>query len=93
MEMSKEAVIYKYPMKITDRQTVELGLGDKPLSVQFQNGKLVMWAMHYPNDLPKLRNFAIYGTGHKITHECGGYIGTAQQPINGLVWHVFEVWA
>lgn len=90
--MSKEAVIYKYPLAITDRQTVELGLGDKPLSVQFQNGELVMWALHHPNDLKQTRTYAIYGTGHPVTHKSGNYVGTVQQPINGLVWHVFEVW-
>lgn len=84
-------VIYKHILQITDRQTLELGANDEPLSVQFQGGNLCLWVLHDTNEPKVPREFAIYGTGHPVEQAAGDYLGTVQQPSVPLVWHVFEV--
>lgn len=80
--------IYKYPLKITDRQTVNMPFGAAPVSVGEQGGQLVVWAKVNTNHSCEPLSFRVCGTGHPVLDdETAVYIGTVQME-NGLVWHV-----
>lgn len=79
--------IHKYPLKVADTQKLQLPWKAQVLSVQFQAGELMMWALVTP-DAPKVeRTIHTYGTGHQVPVDPGTHIGTVQQ--GGLVWHLF----
>lgn len=97
--------IYKYPLAITDTQTIDLPLESKILSVGYQGGdELVLWALVYPGHRPFPKTFRIIGTGHPIRDpDSLRYIGTVQMKSDPMddgqgnissgqiyVWHVFE---
>jgi hypothetical protein len=84
--------IYKYPLSITDYQTVKMPVRSKILTVQVQSGHLFLWAMinscegnmaEYP--------VWIFGTGHEITEPEATirYVSTVQFDSGHLVFHVF----
>lgn len=86
--------IYKYELEIKDEQSIELPIEHKILTVQTQNGKIVLWAVvdtFYEENTK--RNFKIFGTGNRADELelfLGGdmeYISTVQ--LNGFVWHIF----
>ena len=83
--------IWKWELKITDLQTVDMPRDAKIMSVQMQSGKLCLWAMCWPINPTRPRNIAIYGTGNPVPNDPGEYIGTAQQHDGALVWHVFDL--
>jgi hypothetical protein len=82
--------IWKFELRITDEQTVEMPALATLLSVAVQGNSLCLWALVNP-DLPKCDyTFAIYGTGHPVPGGAanpGLFIGTALMPL--LAWHVF----
>jgi hypothetical protein len=82
-------VIYKYPLKVTDYQTVVMPGGATILAAQVQDGRLCLWAMVDPHQPDVERRIRIVGTGNPFedSDRCR-YIGTAQD--GPLVWHVFE---
>lgn len=84
--------IYKYPLQITDLQTLWLPAGAEVLTVQVQRDEVYLWAI-VNLDLPPTdeRVFETIGTGGPVVS--GGdirrrYIATVQQ--SPFVWHVFE---
>ena len=83
--------IYKYELDLTHKQTLELPQGAQILTIQLQDGKIVLWAL--VDDKCKLikgnRFIECYYTGKEIeiSHELT-YISTIQY--NGLVYHFFE---
>jgi len=81
-------VIYKYELLIADNQKVELSEDFEILTVQNQDGKLVMWVLIDP-DMPECKvNVNIIGTGNPIYNSSvGEYISTVQMGM--FVWHVF----
>jgi hypothetical protein len=80
--------IFKYPLRVTDHQSVPLPLGARILSVQFQDIWLSLWAAVDPKEaLTEARHIRIYGTGHELDSS-GRFITTVQQ--GSLVWHIFE---
>lgn len=81
--------IWKYELRITDVQSVDLPGGSTPLSVGEQNGRLVLWAVVEPEARRWPYSIRIVGTGNPFpdANECY-LIGTVQMS-NGLVWHVF----
>lgn len=82
--------IFKYPLEITDEQHVEMPFGASLLTAQFQGDDLVVWALVDAEEQEtKKKRFRIYGTGHPIEGLPGSYLATAQEPMRGLVWHVF----
>lgn len=85
--------IWKYELKITDTQLLEIPKDAEILSVQFQLGILCLWVLVNPkNDLEE-RTIEVFGTGHNVQCDMGierKYIGTVQDPAMDLVWHVFE---
>lgn len=83
--------IFKYPLVITDRQTVQIPKSAKILSVQYQQSTLCMWALVDTAEPLEFRTICIFGTGHEIKNTAFlKYIATVQAPTANLVWHVFE---
>lgn len=81
--------IHKFPLKITDLQSVTMPKGALILDAQFQNGTLCLWAEVDPNETFRpARRFEIIGTGNPIPDGSRIHIATVQEA--GFVWHVFE---
>ena len=84
--------IYKYPMVITDKQTILMPKDAVILDIQIQDQQLVLWAIVNPGNEIEIRHFNIYGTGHEIDSEVSKqYIGTYKLFNGDLVFHVFEI--
>lgn len=91
--------IYKYQLKQTDIQSLELPASATILTVQHQPSYgLVLWAIVDPDKETESRRIAIFGTGnpfgvHPFTEISNAfkfvYISTVQMP-GGLAWHIFE---
>ena len=86
--------IFKYEMPITDNPLVEMPEGAKVLSFNTQNGVPCIWALVDPAAKKVVREFYIYGTGHKIYTDnrqiLPDYIGTIVTMGGALVWHLFQ---
>jgi hypothetical protein len=85
--------IFKYPLEITDEQEVMMPKWCTPLSVQMQNGQLVMWAL-VDTEQPIVRAYVrVYGTGNPLpdefyaNREYNHFVGTFQH--GQFVGHVF----
>lgn len=81
--------IFKYELAHTDVHIKHLPCDCTILSVQEQNGALVMWAEVDPDSEYIRMNIYIVGTGNPMPEGANTYIGTVQMS-NGLVWHVFS---
>ena len=80
--------IWKFPLKITDHQSIKMPQGPRLLTVQIQDGVPMLWAMVDTNTgITWDIEIRIYGTGNPGPNEAENYIATFQQ--DGLVWHVF----
>lgn len=86
-------VIYKYPLRVTQTQELQLPYGAEVLCCQTQGDEPCLWALVDADAEPAVkRTFRIYGKGHEIQEEGHlRYVGTFQQLEGALVWHVFEV--
>lgn len=89
--MSK--VIFKYPLKVTDRQSINIPEGSKIISCQFQFGTLCLWAIVDPEMKPEVRHIEIYGTGNptELLMDNYKFIATVQAYRGELIYHVFEL--
>lgn len=84
--------IYKYPLALEDKQTIEMPIGSQILCVQTQFNQPYIWAMVNPNLPPIGVKIEIYGTGESITNPFPSYlkyIGTFQINNGHEVYHVF----
>lgn len=82
--------IFKYPLRITDIQTVPMPEGAETLSVQMQNEFPCIWARVDDSHASVERTVVIVGTGHPCPGDDDAhYVGTVQQFGGSLVWHVF----
>lgn len=82
--------IFKYPLKVTDIQSVSLPVAHQILSVQVQRGEVCLWARVWEDTplMPKL--IYIYGTGHPVEDRIPmDFMGTIQMRDGALVFHVF----
>jgi hypothetical protein len=82
--------IWKFPLLVTDLQSVALPAGAKLLSVQAQGDMPQLWALVDEMAAIEHRTFATYGTGDPIPSDPGAYVGTYQIRGGTLVLHVFE---
>lgn len=96
--------IYKYALKFEyqnsalgklavwdNEQTLDLPVGANPLSAQFQNGALCLWAEVNENETETEKiHFEIVGTGHPLSDSIKRHLGTVQD--GNLVFHIFEVY-
>lgn len=80
--------IYKYPIKIVDKQVIEMPIGANILSIQMQNGIATIWAIVSTKECFTPVKIRIFATGEEIpSGSVLRYIGTIQDEI--YVWHVF----
>lgn len=85
--------IWKFPLEITDQQTIEMPRAARILNVQAQGNILTLWALVSPDAEKVRRQISVYGTGDEIdafVAEFATYVGTAQTHSGALVWHVFD---
>lgn len=82
--------IYKYPIKIEEKQEIEIPFGAMILSVQLQNGNPYLWAKVETGNSNATRIIYVFGTSQPIEIKGGAirYIDTLQTGV--YVWHVFE---
>jgi len=85
--------IYKYQLKITDTQYVEIEGFNGFLKVAEQNGGLCLWCIVNKEDKSiYTAEINIVGTGNPIPHKTkiheGGYFDSVLMS-SGLVWHIF----
>jgi hypothetical protein len=89
------AVIWKYPLQITDVQVISVPEGSIPLTAQIQDGTLCIWVKVEDPDAHKvLQTIHVYGTGNPLPEpKWRVYVGSVQEKIRGLsaVWHVYWV--
>lgn len=83
--------IYKYPLKIIDRQNIMMPEGAQILTVQMQGGTPCLWALVDPEVSSIPETFFLRGTGHSSEGEGEArYISTFQMNEGALVFHVFH---
>lgn len=80
--------IFKYPLAVTDRQTVDSFEGWKPLAVQLQYGTPFLWAEVDDEARPAVYRVFVHGTGHEVDRDARDYLGTFQ--IEHLVFHAYS---
>lgn len=85
--------IYKYPLRITDHQSIKLPKGYEILSIGLQDEQAFIWCL-INKDEKEIEevDFEIFGTGHDISTENvmqRDFIGTYFFK-NGLVFHLFK---
>jgi len=81
--------IFKYPIPVNDRITIEMPKGSVILTVQMQKSEPQLWAL-VDIDSPKIeRYFYLFGTGMEV-REGLVYCGSFQMLGGDLVFHLFE---
>lgn len=82
--------IYKYPLAVTEMQSVDMPHSATILTVKWTPDGLMLWAEVNPQLGKEPHYFYIYGTGHRQgASRQQWYIGTVIDPM-GLVWHVYS---
>lgn len=83
--------IWKFPLDITDLQFIEMPVGAKILTAQFQGNVLNVWAECEPDNLIEEVPIRIIGTGNPVFGDMTRwrYLTTVQQYGGELVWHVY----
>lgn len=80
--------IYKYPLNLADRQSVDLPENSKILHVDFDpNGQICLWAEIDTDKVQQRRTIYIFGTGHDIDREDVAHIGTVKD--GPFMWHFY----
>jgi hypothetical protein len=80
--------IYKYPIEITDEQTVNMPTGAQVLSAQMQGTQLCIWALVEVGNINCDRRVRIFGTGNTVKLDGNWkFVDSVQERI--FVWHVF----
>lgn len=83
-----EWTIWKFPLKLTDSQFVEMPDDAHILCVKMKNGVLTMWAQVNPTFTKRYYQVLIVGTGNPAPEpERGQYIDSVFD--GPFVWHVF----
>ena len=83
--------IYKYPLGVTDDQTIEMPKYSDILSIHMQHGAPCMWVRVVTDNPLVKRHFKTYGTGHPVDSDKGIFRGTFLTDNDNLVFHVFEI--
>jgi hypothetical protein len=83
--------IWKFPLKIADRQEVAMPADAKALTVQLQGGVPCLWALVDSGNPPKQYPVWMHGTGHDATDASymGRYLSTIQIKGGALIFHFF----
>jgi hypothetical protein len=79
--------IWKFPLAVTELQTISVPASAKALHLAVQNGTPCVWVLLDPNAPRKQRDILCFGTGNEVLACADRYIGTVL--IDGFVWHYF----
>jgi hypothetical protein len=80
--------IWKYPLVITDVQTLTVPIGARFISAAVQDGTPVVWA-EVNETGPKVDvRIEIIGTGNPVAPARRQFIGTIL--MDPFVWHIYE---
>lgn len=82
-------VVWKYELKHSVLQKLELPVGYKLLDVQVQRGIPCLWVLVDPKADKTPIFIRILGTGEETEHPLKEYAGTFQTNGGDLVFHVF----
>ena len=82
--------IWKWELRVKETQVINMPSGAEVLSIQTQQGRPVLWALVNEDNPLTSRTFATYGTGFIMPENPGKYIGSYQNKLETLVFHVFE---
>jgi len=83
--------IWKYEIKPTDTQKVNLPVGSRIIAIQEQKGTVCLWAeVDDRTENTESVTIEIYGTGHPIPPGNREYIGTFQMFGGDLVFHAYR---
>jgi hypothetical protein len=81
--------VYKYPIQITDTQTVEMPIGAQLIHVGLDPlGTPCVWAKVRSDSQTEEREIHVYGTGHRMSGQAYNHVGSFCQ--GPFVWHVFS---
>ncbi len=83
--------VYKYVLKTTDEQVIEIPSIDI-ISVESQLSDIVVYALvDIDNPTPVKYTFRVYGTGHEIGNDINyfEFLGTVKMYNDSLIFHVF----
>jgi len=85
--------VWKYRVPLEPDFTIEMPEGARILCIQIQYDRAMLWALVDPGSALVQRGFVTCGSGHSLTAPASNlvYIGTYQQMLGALVWHIFEV--
>lgn len=95
--------VFRYPVELTDEQTIMMPEGAQILCVARREGTRVvlgvgsheaveLWALVDPQAAPQRRRLRVAGTGHPLASEDNlVYLGTVQIAQGQLVFHIFEI--
>lgn len=84
--------IFKYKLRPTDVQSLELPVGAQVLCVERQHADLCLWAKVDPNQRATEPLWVyIVGTGHEMCEQANNarYLGTIQVAGGVSVYHIF----
>lgn len=81
--------IWKFPLTIARRVSVEIPRDAELLSVQMQGDTPTLWAIVDPEQRRTRRVLAVYGTGWDLPDDLGRFIATFQH--EPFVFHVFDL--
>lgn len=83
-------VIYKYPLEVTDKQTISMPMDAKIISIQEQKGKPVVWVMTNGKKPMKDVVFHMVETGKPfLLRDILKYLRTIQLLSGNYVMHIF----
>lgn len=82
--------IFKYPLLITDEQTIMMPENALIISVATQYGEVCVWALVSPEMPRKPVVVRVIGTGHEMPSMRGmKFVGSIMMHEGSLVWHIF----
>ena len=82
--------IFKYKLKLTDLQFIDMPEDAAVLSVGVQEGNICLWVLVEDAGPLRSRAVQIIGTGNPIAASpAGRFVGRVETHGGALVWHVF----
>lgn len=82
--------VWKFELRIADRQNVLMPEGWKTVRIEMQRGVVCLWAMVSSSSERRLYEFRCFGTGHSIVGPLGDHVGSVLTEDGAFVWHYFE---
>lgn len=82
-------IIYKYPLKVVEKQIISIPEDFQPLSLQIQNSVPVLWVKVNPTNQIKFYEILMTGTGIETDYILYKYLYLGTVQLYSFVWHYF----